>query len=112
MPPLDVEPFAEELECPQVVSVPDRHYLRLLDPAGLLLSDDAPAPDQVGNMYCLIGDSPLGPFRVADPARSFPPTHANAPMPGVSSTSVAVTTFSARSGATPATEFPTPSRSK
>jgi hypothetical protein len=67
----------------QVVSVADRHYLVFSTPAGLLLSDNAPAtPDQVGNMYCLIGDSPLGPFRVADPAPLFPADTRERPYAG------------------------------
>lgn len=84
LPALDVEPFAEELECPQVVSVGARHYLVFSAPAGSLLADDAPATatDPVGNMYCLVGDSPLGPFRVADPAPLFPAEALGRPYAG------------------------------
>jgi beta-fructofuranosidase len=82
LPPLDVEPFAEELECPQVVSVGERHYLVFSTPAGLLLSDDRPAPDEVGNMYCMVGDSPFGPFRVADPTPLFPADMTQRPYAG------------------------------
>jgi beta-fructofuranosidase len=72
MPPLDVEPFAEELECPQVVSAGAFHHLVFSTPAGLLLSDNAAPSDQPGNMYAMIGQSPLGPFRIADPAPLLP----------------------------------------
>lgn len=64
MPPLEVDAFAEELECPQVISAAGRHYLVFSTPAGLLLSGDGPTAP--GNMYSMVGNSPLGPFRVAD----------------------------------------------
>ncbi len=82
MPPLEVEPFAEELECPQVVSDAGRHYLVFSTPAGLLLSDTVPTLDAPGNMYCMVGDSPLGPFRVADPRPLFPADMSDRPYAG------------------------------
>jgi beta-fructofuranosidase len=83
LPPLDVEPFAEELECPQVVSAAGRHYLVFSTPAGLLLSDPAGAASgEPGNMYCMIGESPLGPFRVADPAPILPADMVERPYAG------------------------------
>jgi beta-fructofuranosidase len=82
LPPLDIEPFAEELECPQVISGANRHYLVFSTPAGLLLSDSAAAPDEPGNMYCMIGDTPLGPFRVADPEPLFPSDMRERPYAG------------------------------
>lgn len=82
LPPLDVEPFAEELECPQVVSAAGRHYLVFSTPAGLLLSDDAAAPDEPGNMYAMVGDTPLGPFRVADSAPILPAEMRDRPYAG------------------------------
>lgn len=72
LPPLDIEPFAEELECPQVVRAGGRHVLVFSTPAGLLLSDAATAPDAPGHLYAMIGRGPLGPFRVADPAPLLP----------------------------------------
>ncbi|MEB2343978.1 MAG: hypothetical protein OZ948_04500 [Deltaproteobacteria bacterium] len=72
LPPLDVEPFAEELECPQVVSAAGRHYLVFSTPAGLRLGDDAAAPGEPGHLYAMVGAGPLGPFRMADPAPLFP----------------------------------------
>jgi beta-fructofuranosidase len=72
LPPLDVEPFAEELECPQVVYAAGRHYLVFSTPAGLRLSDEPAAPGEPGHMYAMVGEGPLGPFRVADPAPLFP----------------------------------------
>ena len=81
LPPLDVEPFAEELECPQVVSAAGRHYLVFSTPAGLLLSDTG-ASDGPGNMYAMVGDSPLGPFRVADPAPLLPAGMRDRPYAG------------------------------
>jgi beta-fructofuranosidase len=72
LPPLEVEPFAEELECPQVVSAAGRHYLVFSTPAGLRLPDDAAAPGEPGHMYAMVGDGPLGPFHLADPAPLFP----------------------------------------
>jgi beta-fructofuranosidase len=82
MPPLDVEPFAEELECPQVVSGGGRHYLVFSSPEGLLLSDSAAASDAPGNMYCMVGDTPLGPYRVADPHPWFPADMRDRPYAG------------------------------
>ncbi len=79
-PPLEVEPFAEEMECPQIVSTAGRHYLIFSTPAGLLLSDgEAAAGSQPqtlqsnGNLYCQVGESPLGPFRVASGNPILPP---------------------------------------
>jgi beta-fructofuranosidase len=82
MPPLDVEPFAEELECPQVVSAGGRHYLVFSTPAGLLLSDPAPGSDRVGNMYSMVGETALGPFRVHDPEPLFPAGMSDRPYAG------------------------------
>ncbi|HVM95013.1 MAG TPA: hypothetical protein VMT89_01435, partial [Candidatus Acidoferrales bacterium] len=82
LPPLDVEPFAEELECPQVISAGGSHYLVFSTPAGLLLSDGSTDFDEPGNMYCMIGDTPLGPFRVADPAPLFPSGMSERPYAG------------------------------
>jgi beta-fructofuranosidase len=82
VPALDVEPFAEELECPQVVSGAGRFYLVFSTPAGLLLSDTAPSADQSGNMYSMVGDSPLGPFRVADPEALLPEDMVDRPYAG------------------------------
>lgn len=73
LPPLDVEPFAEELECPQVVRAAGRHYLVFSTPAGLRLADGGTAPPgEPGHMYAMVGDAPLGSFRVEDPAPLFP----------------------------------------
>jgi beta-fructofuranosidase len=82
MPPLDVEPFAEELECPQVVNAAGRHYLVFSTPAGLLLSETAATTDTPGNMYCMIGDTPLGPFRVADTEPLLPAAMSDRPYAG------------------------------
>jgi beta-fructofuranosidase len=82
LPPLDVEPFAEELECPQVVTAAGRHYLVFSTPAGLLLSDPAGVSEEPGNMYAMIGDSPLGPFRVADPTPILPADMRDRPYAG------------------------------
>lgn len=77
LPPLDVEPFAEELECPQVVQAAGRYYLVFSTPAGLRLRDGTAPPGEAGHVHAMVGDGPLGPFRVLDPAPLFP-----AGMPG------------------------------
>lgn len=82
LPPLDVEPFAEELECPQVVRAAGRHYLVFSTPAGLCLADGDAAPGEPGHMYAMVGDGPLGPFRVADPDPLFPAGAAERPYAG------------------------------
>jgi beta-fructofuranosidase len=82
LPPLDVEPFAEELECPQVVSHAGRHVLVFSTPAGLALSEGAAAPGTEGAMYAMVGEGPLGPFRAADPAPLFPAGMAERPYAG------------------------------
>jgi len=82
LPPLDVEPFAEELECPQVISEAGRHYLVFSTPPGLLLADGESPADGEGNMYSMIGETPLGPFRVGDPAPLLPPGMRQRPYAG------------------------------
>lgn len=67
LPPLRVTPFAEELECPQIVGAGKRFYLVFSTPAGLLVSDEGEVRDEVGFMYCMVGSSPLGPFEMVDP---------------------------------------------
>lgn len=82
LPPLNVEPFAEELECPQVIGGAHKYYLVFSTPAGLLLSDAGDPSEPVGNMYAMIGDTPLGPFRVADGAALFPAGMRDRPYAG------------------------------
>jgi len=81
LPALDIEPFTEELECPQVVSGAERHYLVFSTPAGLLLSNTPPSSSPP-NMYSMVGESPLGPFRVADPEPLLPPDMTDRPYAG------------------------------
>ena len=62
LPPLDVDPFAEELECPHVVAGLGRYYLVFSTLGDLLrsaISRAATAPG--GNMYAMVGpgDPPI-----------------------------------------------------
>ncbi|MBI4516647.1 MAG: hypothetical protein HY699_12620 [Deltaproteobacteria bacterium] len=83
LPPLDVELFAEELECPQVVAGSGRYYLIFSTLGDLLLSNTpARANQQGGNMYAMIGDTPLGPFRVASPEPVLPADMPDRPYAG------------------------------
>ena len=80
MPPLEVEAFAEELECPQVIAGAGRHYLVFSTPAGLVPSGDGRTAQD--NMYSMVGDSPFGPFRVADPEPLLPAGMTDRPYAG------------------------------
>ena len=70
LPPLDIEAFAEELECPQVVAARGRYYLVFSTHSDLLLTNAA-APSG-GNLYTMVSDAPLGPFRVMNPDAVLP----------------------------------------
>lgn len=80
LPPLDVEPFAEELECPQVVAAAGRYYLMFSTHSDLLL--DRCADEAGGNMYGMVGDSPLGPFRLLSREPVLSPALAERPYAG------------------------------
>ena len=83
LPPLDVDPFAEELECPQVVAGFGRYYLVFSTLGDLLLSNaSAAANPPGGNMYSMLGDTPLGPFRVASPEPVLPADMTDRPYAG------------------------------
>ncbi len=70
LPPLAVDAFAEELECPQVVAAHGRYYLLFSTHSDLLLENAAPQAG--GNLYAMVGDAPLGPFRLMSPEPAFP----------------------------------------
>lgn len=72
LPPLEIQPFAEELECPQVLRVGDRSLLLFSTPTGLRLDDDPAGGEEPGQLYWMVGDGPLGPFRSIDPAPLLP----------------------------------------
>jgi beta-fructofuranosidase len=83
LPPLDVDPFAEELECPQVVAGLGRYYLVFSTLSDLLLSNTSGAANQPGgNMYAMLGDTPLGPFRVASLEPVLPADMTDRPYAG------------------------------
>ncbi len=83
LPPLDVDPFAEELECPQVVGGAGRYYLVFSTFAELLLANaSAPTNAPAGNMYAMVGNSPLGPFRMLSPEPLLPPQLRECPYAG------------------------------
>lgn len=82
LPPLDVDPFAEELECPQVIAGRGRYYLVFSTLGELLLSGVSAAKDPGGNMYSMLGDTPFGPFRVASPEPVLPADMPDRPYAG------------------------------
>jgi beta-fructofuranosidase len=72
-PPLAVDPFTEELECPQIVSLGTRHYLFFSSQSDWLAGDVRSATTgEGGNMYAMVGDSVLGRFRMLDPRPVLP----------------------------------------
>lgn len=73
-PPLRVEHFTEELECPQILSARGRHYLLFSTHRDFLLPEfRSSATTGGGNMYSMVGDSQLGPFGVLDTRPVLPP---------------------------------------
>lgn len=83
LPPLDIEPFAEELECPHVVAGNGRYYLVFSTFGELLLSNVATAANEPGgNMYSMVGETPLGPFRIANPEPLLPYDMSDRPYAG------------------------------
>jgi beta-fructofuranosidase len=80
LPPLDVDAFAEELECPQVVAAHGRYYLLFSTYGDLLLANAA--PQSGGNMYAMVGNAPLGPFRMLSPEPLLPATLPERPYAG------------------------------
>lgn len=83
LPPLEVDPFAEELECPHVVAGAGRYYLVFSTLGELLLSStSAAASAPGGDMYSMVGDTPFGPFRVLNPQPLLSPNLNDRPYAG------------------------------
>lgn len=72
-PPLDIDPFCEELECPQLISHADRHYLLFSTLRDLIAPERRPSTRiGEGEMFSMVGETPLGPFRLLDPSPVLP----------------------------------------
>ncbi len=83
LPPLDVDPFAEELECPQIIAADGRYFLLFSTLPDLLLASQAASTDDAaGNMYSMVGQTPLGPFHMLDPTPILPAGMPDRPYAG------------------------------
>ncbi|MEK6794718.1 MAG: hypothetical protein AABZ39_08080 [Spirochaetota bacterium] len=66
LPPLEIEPFAEELECPSIIMLSGRWYLifsthrHLIAPAWRSKISER---DLRSGTYAMVSDSPFGPYR-------------------------------------------------
>jgi beta-fructofuranosidase len=80
LPALDIDPFTEELECPQVVSAHGRYFLIFSTHSDLLLAK--PALQSGGNMYAMVGDAPLGPYRILSREPLLPTSMRDRPYAG------------------------------
>ncbi len=82
LPPPDVEVFCEELECPQLVRRGEMCYL-LFSSQPQFFPEDVrsrlPEVAAVSATYCMIADSPLGPFRFASTGPILPIDRPNQP---------------------------------
>ena len=81
-PPIEVDPMAEELEVPQVITSGGKHYLSFSTVPRLLLNDfkqQFPGHPFRRADYSMVGPSPFGPFKIHGTGEILPPDSAVKP---------------------------------